>query len=372
MTVLHQFIRVLSGAWVGVSAGTADPAHEGPRLIEQARGDAAAAGAAADHSGNGDRRVTRARRKPGPVLTEETARAAADEFAGSIPHYPAGRFRGRGIVVCGGGPKYFPCAWVCIRMLRHVGCTLPIELWHVGRSEMPSRLRALVKPYGVRCVDAAMVRRRHPVRAAAAGGWELKPFALLYCAFEEVLLLDADNVAVRDPSYLFDAAPFRKHGAVFWPDFDRLSPDRAIWRVCGVDFRDEPEIESGQVLVDKRRCWEPLQLTMHLNEHSDFYYEYVHGDKETFHMAWRMLGREYAMVPHALRPLDRTMCQHDFRGRRVFQHRNLAKWVRGPGNSRIAGFRFEERCLGFLDELEHELASARPFPARAGRRPTSR
>ena len=241
-------------------------------------------------------------------------------------------------------------------MLRHVGCALPIELWHIGRSEMPRRLRALVEPYGVRCVDAAAVRRRHPVRTL--GGWELKPFALLHCAWEEVLLVDADNVAVRDPACLFDAPQYRKHGAVFWPDFDRLGPERAIWRICGVPYRDEPEVESGQLLVDKSRCWAPLQLAMHLNEHSDFYYDYVHGDKELFHMAWRMLGREYAMVPHPLRPLDRTMCQHDFRGRRLFQHRNLAKWVVGE-NPRIAGFQFEELCLRFLGDLEREL----PFPA---------
>jgi len=154
--------------------------------------------------------------------------------------------------------------------------------------------------------------------------------------------------------YLFDAPPYRRLGAAFWPDFDRLEPHRAIWRICGVPYRDEPEVESGQLIIDKRRCWQPLQLAMHLNEHSDFYYDYVHGDKETFHMAWRMLGRDYAMVPHPLRPLDRTMCQHDFRGRRVFQHRNLAKWVLGPGNPRIPGFRFEDVCLGFLDELAAE------------------
>jgi hypothetical protein len=353
-TVVHQFVRVLSGAWVGVSAGTADPAREGPRLIEQPQ--------AADPTGNGAQRAARAPRASGPVLTEETARGVADEFVRTIPRYPAGRFRGRGVVVCGGGEKYFPCAWVCIRMLRHVGCALPIELWHVGASEMPRRLRALVEPYGVRCVDAAAVRRRYPVRTLS--GWELKPFALLHCAWQEVLLLDADNVAVRDPAYLFHAAPYRKLGAVFWPDFDRLAPDRAIWRICGVDFRDEPEVESGQVLVDKRRCWEPLQLAMHLNEHSDFYYEYVHGDKELFHMAWRMLGREYAMVPHALRPLDRTMCQHDFRGRRVFQHRNLAKWVLGAENPSIPGFRFEDVCREFLDEL----ATARGSEAQWSRR----
>ena len=78
---------------------------------------------------------------------------------------------------------------------------------------------------------------------------------------------------------------------------------------------------------------------MHLNEHSDFYYQYVHGDKETFHMAWRMLGQEYAMVPHPLHPLEGTMCQHDFEGRRVFQHRNMLKWsVKSRISSWSAGF----------------------------------
>jgi hypothetical protein len=176
------------------------------------------------------------------------------------------------------------------------------------------------------------------------------------------MLVDADNVAVRDPAYLFDAPEYRAAGAVFWPDFDRLAPDRAIWRICGVPYRDEPEVESGQVVLDKRRCWRALQLTMHLNEHSDFYYEYVHGDKETFHMAWRMLGQEYAMVPHALEPLEGTMCQHDFHGRRVFQHRNMLKWrLPANDNPRVAGFQCEEQCRTFLEELKEHLRE-RPQP----------
>ena len=90
---------------------------------------------------------------------------------------------------------------------------------------------------------------------------------------------------------------------------------------------------------------------MHLNEHSDFYYQYVHGDKETFHMAWRMLGREYSMPSRGVHGLSAAMCQHDFGGQRLFQHRNLAKWrVRG-GNRRVEGFELEEVCLGFTDEL---------------------
>jgi hypothetical protein len=238
-------------------------------------------------------------------------------------------------------------------MLRHVGCTLPIELWHIGDSEMPNEWRAWVEPHGVRCVDADRVRERHTVRTPGGTltGWPLKPFALLHCSFEEVMGIDADNVAVRDPAYLFDAPEYRAAGAVFWPDFDRLATDRAIWRVCNVPYHDEPEVESGQLLIDKRRCWQPLQLTMHLNEHSDFYYEYVHGDKETFHMAWRMLGQIFAMAPHPLQPLDGTMCQHDFHGRRLFQHRNMLKWKPPGENPRVKGFDFEEECLNFLDEL---------------------
>ena len=341
--ILRQFVRVLSGAWVATEAGTADPARDGPRLIEQTEGARAVSNA--------------------PAITEETARAAADEFIRHIPPYPTGRFRGRGIVVCGGGEKYFPCAWVCVRMLRHVGCDLPVELWHAGDAELPDRWREMIEPYGVKCVDAEGVRRRHPVRRLS--GWEMKPFALLHCSFEEVMFVDADNVAVRDPAYLFDSRPFHRHGAVFWPDFERLAPERAIWRVCGVPYRDEPEVESGQILLDKRRCWGPLQLTMHLNEHSDFYYHYVHGDKETFHMAWRMLGRDYAMVPHPIRPLEGTMCQHDFRGRRLFQHRNLAKWTVRGENAKVRGFRYEDVCLRFLGELINagrQPASQLPLP----------
>ncbi len=92
-------------------------------------------------------------------------------------------------------------------------------------------------------------------------------------------------------------------GAIFWPDLGRLARDAAIWRICRVPYRDEPEVEGGQVVVDKARCWKALQLTMHLNEHSDFYYRHVNGDKETFHMAWRMLSQVYAMTSYPARPL---------------------------------------------------------------------
>ena len=38
--------------------------------------------------------------------------------------YPAGRFEGRGIVICGGGEKYLPSVYVLVRLLRHLRCRL--------------------------------------------------------------------------------------------------------------------------------------------------------------------------------------------------------------------------------------------------------
>ena len=255
----------------------------------------------------------------------------------------------RGIVICAGGHRLFTNAWVCVRMLRHWGCTLPIQLWYLGEHELDEQMREIMAPYNVSCVDAQEVASRHQPRIL--NGWELKPFAILYCPFRQVMLLDADNVPIADPSYLFDLPEFQEHGAIFWPDFSRLEPFRSIWQICEVEYRDEPEFESGQVMVDKPRCWVALNLAMHYNEHSDFYYQHIHGDKETFHLAFHRVSKSYAMPSRGIHALDATMCQHDFGGTRVFQHRNMDKWRYDGGNRRIYGFEHEDLCREFLAEL---------------------
>lgn len=266
------------------------------------------------------------------------------------PHeYPAGRFSGRGIVICAGGMRYFTNAWVCANILRMHGCKLPIQFWHLGPGEIDDEMRELVRPLGVECVDGYAVRQQYPARRL--NGWELKPYAMLHSRFEEVICLDADNVALRDPEFLFETEQYKNTGAIFWPDYGRLAPTREIWKIMQVPYRDEPEFESGQAVVDKRRCWKALNVTMHLNEWSDFYYSHIHGDKETFHMAWRKLDQEYSMPSRGIHSLTGTMCQHDFDGNRIFQHRNMRKWTAQGNNERIRDFQFEAECLEFLSKL---------------------
>jgi hypothetical protein len=146
----------------------------------------------------------------------EIYQAKLDETLCRAAPYPNGLWHGRGIVICGGGEIHFPCAWVCICMLRTLGCELPIELWHRGPREMTDTMRALVAPLAVTCVDAYRMARKHPVRRL--DGWELKSYAIAFSRFEEVLYLDADNMAVVDPEFLFSSEPYRQTGALFWPD----------------------------------------------------------------------------------------------------------------------------------------------------------
>jgi glycosyltransferase involved in cell wall biosynthesis/ADP-heptose:LPS heptosyltransferase len=273
----------------------------------------------------------------------------SESFIHSIPTFPD-NFQGKGIVICAGGITYFTNAWVCINMLRQLGCTLPIQLWHIGPHEVDGMMKSLLKPMGVECIDVLEVAKRHPMRQL--NGWSIKPYAVLHSSFEEVLYLDADNVPIVNPNYLFDIPEYRNCGAVFWPDMGRLSPKRAIWEICGVPYRDEPEFESGQMLINKRRAWRPLSLALWYNENSDFYYQHIYGDKDTYHMAFRKLDFSYAMPNTPVTRLKGAMCQHDFQGRRIFQHRNVEKWGFEIEPKRIEDFQLHDTCVDFIRQLK--------------------
>jgi hypothetical protein len=293
-------------------------------------------------------------------LTVETAAEHVEPFVqNELPTktYPADRFSGRGVVIAAGGIKFQINAWVNIRMLRMLGCELPIECWYLGPDEYNAAWAQLVKRYDVACIDAYDVRKQHP--HARLHGWELKPYAIQHSRFREVLFLDADNVPVRDPTYLFETPQFRESGAIFWPDFGRLGRDRLAWRVFGnIPYRDEWEVESGQIVVDKARCWPALELChWYMRNSNNFFFNHVHGDKEVFHLAWRKLGLEYAMPARAIDALPGVMCQHDFEGNRVFQHRNMRKWS-FYHNPRTFRFQYEDDCLQLVEELKAKWSPA--------------
>jgi ADP-heptose:LPS heptosyltransferase len=282
-------------------------------------------------------------------LNMYNARIALDSAVRDIPPYP-GNCHGRGIVICGGGTANFTNAWVCINLLRHLGCRLPIQLWYLGEGELDDEMKSLVAPLDVECVDGNKIRKEYPVRIL--GESELKAYALLYSRFKEVLFLEANNVPVTNPEYLFETSEFRQTGAIFWPDRDRLAHSRFIWRVCGLPCDDQPEFESGQILANKEKCWEPLKLALWYNENSDFFYQHIHGEKETFQLAFRRLDKSYSMPEKAMHPLEGIKCQHDFQGNRIFQHRTRDRWTLSLNNKQVKDFWYEAECRSYLRSVQ--------------------
>jgi hypothetical protein len=298
------------------------------------------------------------------ALCEETACAEFGRAVAALPPCPS-FLDGRGIVIPGGGRRYFSSAWVCINILRDLGCTLPIELWHLGEAEIDSEMRALVEPLGVRCIDAL-----HPemhCRMRKLGGWELKAFAMVHSNFREMIFLDADNVPVVDPTFLFESPEYQRRGSIYWPDGQRFPVDDPIWKLTGVAYRDEQEFESGQAVIDKERCWRPLLLALWMNNHSDFWYRHIYGDKDTFHLAWRKLGLEYSMPPHPLRGLSCAMVQHDFQGRPLFQHRHADKFDVSHPSQRDDAFVHEHACVEHLRRLRRLWTARVDAPFNASR-----
>lgn len=277
-------------------------------------------------------------------------RMLLDRVAADDHPYPEGVFSGRGIVIQGGGGKYFPSSYALIRLLREkLGCSLPIELWCLDRREIDNVMhRVILDDFE----DVVVVDGKQRIHGAERqprmwGGWQSKVWSIMFSAFEEVLFLDADNVPVRDPRYMFDDPRYTETGCVLWPDLKNVQGmdihPVAFWtaglEMPGNEFMPEHDkptdyrpVESGQVMVDKQQHWHALEVCAHINDHSDFWYRegghrniwWVYGDKSTFYLAWEKTGLPYAMP----RDCDWTgnskggaFLQYDFQDRVLFQHR---------------------------------------------------
>lgn len=278
-------------------------------------------------------------------LTLPNARYTAERFIQSIGSYP-GKFSKRGIVICAMKNSGFTSAWICVQLLRQLGCSLPVQLWHFGKSELSVLLQRWLKPLNAACVDASQFEI--PIHGRIKKVEQLKPYSLLGCPFREVLLLEADTVPAVNPEFLFAEKGYRKTGAVFWPAPGGDKIGSQVWRFCGMEPRDEPSVDTAQILVDKERTWKALVLCLWYNMHADFFHPHTRGEQETFHLAYRKLDVPFAMPSR--RSQDGKK-HYDFRSRLVFQHRGVDRWTIFGGERRVRGFRHESECREHLREL---------------------
>ncbi|KAJ3342666.1 hypothetical protein HDU93_001646 [Gonapodya sp. JEL0774] len=234
--------------------------------------------------------------------------------------------RSRGIVISVGNDQV-RIAIVAIRSVRAAGCTLPIEVAHAGDWDLSVENRAKIKRLG----DGydIVTRDLHQLidnRAAAIWGWSLKPFAIMFSGFSEVVFQDADVVWFGSPNEVLEDPIYKKTGTLFYTDRRTLygigdDTYSFIISVLPKPLRDaipasllkendmlarksSHQMESGVVAVDKSRVtnFYGLLAACKLNcaeERDKVVYKRVFGDKETFWLGWEMAGMtgEYGWTP---------------------------------------------------------------------------
>ena len=282
--------------------------------------------------------------KPKQAQEEDKDRQPSKNELQVVSTPPSSYERGITIVIY---KKLLQSVYVSVKSLRDMGCTLPIELWY-KRSEVDVAhplLRELTGRYGTYMRE---------ISDPQAVGFFTKLHAIYYSAFDQMLFLDADNFAVRDPTYLFDTPQFQHKGAIFWPDFWKPSntvfnvqKNSYVWEFFGLDYVDMFEQESGQVLVNRRMHYKALNVLMFYGFYLPRIYEtmrLIWGDKDLFRFAWLKSKSSFYMIPgppgsagtkHAVYDMfcGVTMVQHDLSGRVLFLHRNTQKLT--VGNNRI-------------------------------------
>lgn len=251
----------------------------------------------------------------------------------------------RGIVIGAGGAKYFGCGFACFYVLRQLGCKLPVEFWYLDEYEMDNTMKKMCDIFDIKYINAKEFCKNNNLSPRILNGWELKPFSTLYSGFKEVLYLDADNIPSKDPTYLFDLPQYRDLGSIFWPD---LPPSKRkewlpeiCWQNIGLNYRDEVDFETGQYLINKEKCFKELNITMWMNEHSDWFYKFVYGDKSTFHLAWRKCGSDYAIPSTKAGWKFPCILQYDLNGSLVFQHACRGKEMMFDGSGPTNHFNYK-------------------------------
>lgn len=263
-----------------------------------------------------------------PPETIEKKREEWKQFVADLKPYP-GTSEGKGIVICAGGFTYLTCAWINIRLLRKKGCSLPVELWY-QKGELTQEMKTELQTLNVTCRSFSDY-----FSEAISNGYRLKPLAILHSGFEEILFLDADNNCLRDPAFLFQNDIYKSTGAVFWPDYWKTEKKNPVWQIVDCEDRDDVEQESGQLQINKKKCWKELNLCLFFNL-DPFYYKILWGDKDTFRFSWMALRTPFHMIEQGVGALgfqqeeigfvSLAMVQHDFHGKPIFIHANLLKW----------------------------------------------
>jgi len=215
-------------------------------------------------------------------LDKLNARPLIDLVISQLPQVPRLTSQGTnicpyGYVICAGG-RYAKYGYATCRWIREqLKDDAPIEVWVGSDEQIPTFWKEVV------------MGNVNFLRADIPGGWPLKARAVLKSSFERVILLDADCIPMVKATTLWQS-PHLYSGALFFPDV--ANHRKSDWGYAALKLRagSVPEMEAGQLAIDRVRHSQAVVLVDYFNQHPEFFYEQFHGDKDLWALAFARLG----------------------------------------------------------------------------------
>lgn len=209
-----------------------------------------------------------------------------------------------------------------IRFLREkLNCILPIELWQIGQ-EISNGAMEYLDSYKDEWKLSFKNVNDYTDNPKHWQGYQIKPFILKNTQFKEVILCDCDTVFLTNPEIIFDDDRYKNTGTFFFKDYllhtpkkveDEIARKKFFRKLMPIPSKYLPEEcyylydiptemqqlwyyqESGVVYINKTMHSDVIETIYELNNNHKETYKYVHGDKETFWMAFLMHDKPFYM-----------------------------------------------------------------------------
>ncbi|TYZ57466.1 hypothetical protein PybrP1_000817, partial [[Pythium] brassicae (nom. inval.)] len=281
-----------------------------------------------------------AKRAPSPS-SRRTSPQSTQATATAVPRVPEPQVRvkraHRGIVTCL-HDKIVPLGASLVRELRCLGNDEPIEVYHC--SELAPTSVALLHAIddNIRVIDVCQQLVKSGAMdvklARSFRSYWIKPLAIHQSALEEIILLDADDVLMRDPAVLRATPGYQVHGTLFFYDrvvrrtafFNRQhkTPDGKpqgrflphwlrTFDYARFNLTHAPsprlldslayhgttchEQDSSLLLVNKRGAATAMAVLWFLITEERFRHKFSWGDKEAFWLAYEFSHTPYFFSP---------------------------------------------------------------------------
>lgn len=242
-----------------------------------------------------------------------------------------------------------------IKELRCLGNTEPVQVYHCFPDELSNHSRSLLSmmstpesPIQLIDVCTEMVEKEIltlKIAKTFASYW-IKPLALHHTNITEVLLLDADVLAMEDPAVIRTLPGYVSTGTTFFYDrvvnkkrnfnkiirlgrgkkkqryryldvwiqkfpyarFNLTGPKPTTHMESSLSYRGQTchEQDSSMLAVDKSRSPKALEVLWYMITEKRFRFKFSWGDKESFWLSWEFSHTEYSFSPWGVAAIEST------------------------------------------------------------------